>query len=122
MRVLIVDDQEVNRLLARTHLERAGVQAEEAEDGQAALARLAAGRFDAMLLDISMPGLSGLDVCRAVRADPALAGLRVVAYTAHAFPQTAGEIMAAGFDALLVKPVRREALLRALGVEPPAAG
>ena len=76
MRVLIVDDQEINRILPRTHLERIGVLAVEADDGHAALARLAAEPFDVVLLDISMPGLSGIDVCLRVRADPALRGLR----------------------------------------------
>ena len=117
MKVLIVDDQEINRVLPRTHLERLGVSVVEADDGHAALARLAAEPFDVVLLDISMPGLSGIDVCRRVRADPALRGL--IAYTAHAFQQTTDEIMAAGFDDLLLKPIRRDSLLRALGLSAP---
>ncbi|MFM1991892.1 MAG: hypothetical protein RJA99_4849 [Pseudomonadota bacterium] len=122
MRVLIVDDQEVNRILPRTHLERLGIHADEAEDGYAALQKLAQGDFDVVLLDISMPGMSGLEVCRQVRADPALRGLKLIAYTAHAFPQTTDEIMSSGFDDLLVKPIRRDTLLKALGlaVAPPA--
>ena len=120
MNVLIVDDQEINRILPRTHLQRLGVGVAEAEDGMAALARLATDRYDTVLLDISMPGLSGLDVCRRIRADPALSGLRLIAYTAHAFEATTDEIMAAGFDALLLKPIRRDALLQALGLSPPA--
>ncbi len=120
MKVLIVDDQEVNRILPRTHLDRLGVPNAEAEDGPSALARIAQERFDAVLLDISMPGLSGLDVCRAVRADPAQAGVKLIAYTAHAFQTTTEEIMAAGFDGILVKPIRRDTLLQALGLEPPA--
>lgn len=118
MNVLIVDDQEINRILPRTHLQRRGVGTAEAEDGTAALQRLEAERFDAVLLDISMPGLSGLEVCRRIRSDPALAGLRLIAYTAHAFESTTEEIMSAGFDDLLVKPIRRETLLRALGLSP----
>ena len=120
MRVLIVDDQEVNRMLPRMHLERLGHAVDEAEDGHAGLARLAEAPYDVVLLDISMPGLSGLDVCRAVRADPALRERRLIAYTAHAFPQTTDEIMAAGFDGLLLKPIRRDTLLQALGLTIPA--
>ncbi|MEI7444388.1 MAG: response regulator [Burkholderiales bacterium] len=124
MKVLIVDDQEINRILPKTHLERLGIPVEEADDGPAALLKLAHGGFDVVLLDISMPGLSGLDVCRQVRADPALKGLKLIAYTAHAFPQATDEIMSAGFDDLLVKPIRRDVLLKALGlpvpVPPPA--
>jgi CheY-like chemotaxis protein len=120
MKVLIVDDQEINRILPRTHLQRLGVGVAEAEDGATALARLATDAFDTVLLDISVPGLSGLEVCRRIRADPALSRLRLVAYTAHAFESTTDEIMAAGFDALLVKPIRRDTLLQALGLSPPA--
>lgn len=120
MKVLIVDDQEVNRILPKTHLERLGVPTAEAEDGHVALLKLAAEPFDVVLLDISMPGISGLEVCRAVRADPGLRAVRLIAYTAHAFQQTTDEIMAAGFDALLLKPIRRDTLLKALGLEPPA--
>jgi CheY-like chemotaxis protein len=119
MKVLIVDDQEINRILPRTHLERLGIPVVEADDGPTALARLAAEPFDVVLLDISMPGLSGIDVCLQVRADPSLRGLRLIAYTAHAFQQTTDEIMAAGFDDLLVKPIRRDSLLRALGLSTP---
>ncbi len=117
MRVLIVDDQEINRIVPRTHLERLGVSAAEAEDGRTALDLLAAGGFDTVLLDLGMPGLSGLDVCRRVRADPALRGVRLIAYTAPGPAQPADEIMAAGFDGLLAKPVRRDALIRALGLD-----
>lgn len=119
MKILIVDDNEVNRILPRALLERAGVSVAEASDGAIALERLAAEPFDAVLLDISMPGLSGLDVCRRIRADPQRRTLRVIAYTAHAFQSAADEIMAAGFDGLLIKPIQREALLQAFAI--PAA-
>lgn len=117
MKVLIVDDNEVNRILPRALLERLGASAAEAPDGETALERLAAEDFDAVLLDISMPGLSGLDVCRRIRADPRTRALRVVAYTAHAFQASTEEIMAAGFDGLLVKPIRREPLMQAFGLD-----
>lgn len=116
MRILIVDDNEVNRILPRALLERLGVSAGEAPDGATALERLAAEPFDAVLLDISMPGLSGLDVCRRIRADPRLRALKLVAYTAHAYRTSTDEIMAAGFDGLLVKPIRRESLMQAFGL------
>jgi CheY-like chemotaxis protein len=119
MKVLIVDDNEVNRILPRALLERLGVGVAEAPDGEAALARLAAEAFDAVLLDISMPGLSGIEVCRRLRAEPATRTLRVVAYTAHAGEASASEIMAAGFDDLLVKPIRRDTLMKAFGIAVP---
>ena len=122
MQVLIVDDQEINRIVLRTHLERLGVSASQAEDGRTALDMIAAGGFDAVLLDLGMPGLSGLDVCRRVRADRALSGVRLIAYTAPGPAQPPDEIMAAGFDGLLAKPVRRDALIRALGLDGAAPG
>ena len=117
MRILIVDDNEVNRILPRALLERLGAAVAEAPDGEAALALLAGDEdFDAVLLDISMPGLSGLDVCRRLRADARTHTLRVVAYTAHAGEASANEIRAAGFDDLVVKPIRRDTLMRAFGI------
>ena len=120
MRVLIVDDQEINRIVPRTHLERSGVPTAEAQDGPTALELLAAGGFDAVLLDVGMPGMSGLEVCRRVRADPALRGLLLIAYTAHDPADDADGILSAGFDSLLPKPIRRDVLMRALGLSPDA--
>jgi CheY-like chemotaxis protein len=65
-----------------------------------------------------MPGLSGLDVCRRLRADARTAALRLVAYTAHEGDASASEIMAAGFDGMLLKPIRRDTLMQAFGIAP----
>jgi two-component system cell cycle response regulator DivK len=118
-RILVVDDHPVNRKLATMLLGGAGYPIEEAASGEEALARLATGGFDAVLLDVSMPGLSGSEVCARIRADPELRPLRVVAYTAHAFEDECNKILAAGFDALVTKPVSRNRLLAA--VDPQAA-
>jgi len=67
-----------------------------------------------------MPGISGLDVCRRVQADPRPVGTKMIAYTAHTFQITTEDIMSAGFDDLLVKPIRRDTLLRSLGLAAPA--
>lgn len=114
MKILVVDDQKINRTLPCILLRQAGCDVEEVESGEAALAALRAGPMDAVLLDISMPGLSGTEVCRRVRGDPALAGLFVVAYTAHALPEERVEILAAGFDEVLIKPINRQRLLEAM--------
>ena len=66
-RVLLVEDNEINRTVARMMLETWGVELDEAEDGAIALARLAEASYDLMLTDIQMPGLSGLDVTRHLR-------------------------------------------------------
>lgn len=113
-RVLVVDDHPVNRLLVSVMLREAGCAVAEVEGGQQALDRLAAEPFDIVLLDISMPGLSGDEVCRRLRAEPRFAGLRIIAYTAHAMNGERDQIMAAGFDGLLTKPITRAALHAAL--------
>lgn len=114
MKVLIVDDQKINRTLPSVLLKQAGCEVYEADSGEAALAVLQCGRVDALLLDISMPGVSGMEVCAMLRKDPAWAQLLIVAYTAHALPSERSEILAAGFDELLVKPINRQGLLNAL--------
>lgn len=110
MKILIVDDQPINRMLPMTILRKMGIEVHEAEDGEQAIAAIGGSEFDLVLLDISMPGMSGLEVCRRLRQAPETAGLRIVAYTAHAFPAEREEILSAGFDDLLIKPIQREAL------------
>lgn len=112
--VLVVDDNATNRKLASALLKKRGWLVEEAANGLAALAALATDAFDAVLLDISMPGMDGEEVCRRIRADSRLTRLRVVAYTAHAMPHEKQEIMSAGFDDILIKPVSMAALQAAL--------
>jgi two-component system, chemotaxis family, chemotaxis protein CheY len=113
-RVLIVDDHPINRRLPEVILRDAGWLTDEAENGEQALAKLAAGSFEVVLLDISMPGMSGEEVCRRIRADERLKHLRVIAYTAHAIEESRPSLMQAGFDWLLIKPISRQSLLEAL--------
>lgn len=114
MRVLIVDDQKINRTLPSVLLKQAGCEVFEADSGDAALAQLREHPVDALLLDISMPGVSGMEVCAQLRKTPAWAQLLIVAYTAHALPSERNAILAAGFDELLIKPINRQSLLNAL--------
>lgn len=113
-KVLVVDDNAVNRKLAVALLKRRGMHVEEAESGAAALELLKVSHFDVVLLDISMPVMDGKEVCQIIRSTPAWAGLQVVAYTAHAMASERQSIMAAGFDDLLVKPISGQDLLRVL--------
>lgn len=114
MNVLVVDDQKVNRTLPCVLLRQVGCEVVEADSGEAALVAMQGVSMDAILLDISMPGISGTEVCRRLRSDPAFAGLFIVAYTAHALPEQRVEILAAGFDDVLIKPINRQRLLEAL--------
>lgn len=110
-RILVVDDNPVNRKLAAAMLRKGGWEVEDAENGATALEKLTRDHFQAVLLDISMPGIGGEEVCRQIRANEALRTLRVVAYTAHALESEKQTIMGAGFDDIVIKPVTMEALL-----------
>ena len=116
MKVLLVDDTDFNRTLPRVLLERHGCQVVECASGPEALQAAASGDFDCVLLDVMMPGMSGIEVCQRLRADPANADLRIIAYTAHALPAETREIMAAGFNDLLVKPIDIRNLLSMLEI------
>jgi len=116
MKILLVDDTEFNRTLPRVLLERYGCTVVECTNGAEALHLAGSDAFDCILLDVMMPGLSGLEVCQRLRRDPALNGTRIIAYTAHALPAETEEIMAAGFDDILIKPIDIYILLKKLGV------
>jgi signal transduction histidine kinase/CheY-like chemotaxis protein len=113
--VLVVEDNEVNQLVAVGMLEVLGYTSEVAGDGAAAAARAAGGRFDAVLMDLQMPRLDGFAATRLIRQAEA-PGVRVpiIALTASA---TAGEkerCLAAGMTGFLSKPVEVDALARVL--------
>ena len=103
--VLIIDDNAVNRRMAQVVFQKLGWEVETVDSGERALLHLAAHRTDLVLLDISMPGMNGLDVCQHIRTNPQLRGLRVIAYTAHAFLEEQQRFLAGGFDDVLVKPI-----------------
>lgn len=107
---LVVDDHPTNRLLASALLRKLGWTVIEAESGNAALTLAAEHAFSLVMLDISMPGLSGEDTCTQLRAAEAGRPLHILAYTAHAFPEDRERLLAAGFDDVLVKPISRQRL------------
>lgn len=111
---LVVDDNSTNRKLAAIMLKKCGWLVDEAACGSEALAMLAAGRYDFVLLDISMPGMGGEEVCRLIRADAALSGMHVVAYTAHALESEKLRIMSAGFNDIVLKPMLLDDLVAKL--------
>jgi CheY-like chemotaxis protein len=108
--VLIIDDDAVNRRLAQVMFQKLGWGVETVDSGEGALRHLAAHRYDLVLLDISMPGMNGLDVCQRIRADRGLMGLRVIAYTAHVLLEEQQRFLAGGFDDVLLKPISFQAL------------
>ena len=82
----------------------AGMDVTLAGNGREALARLREARFDLVLMDIQMPGMDGLQATRMIRADASLAGLPVIAMTAHAFAGDRDKSKAAGMNDHVTKP------------------
>ena len=117
MHILIVDDTPANRLLPSALLKKEGFKVSEAPNGETALEYLSREIPDCVLLDISMPGLSGEEVCERIRRDERFDGMRIIAYTAHALPEERKRIMAAGFNDLLTKPITKASLRTALQLD-----
>lgn len=108
-RILVVDDIATNRLVAATYLRGMQVRVDEVESGNAALQSISAHRPDLVLLDLHMPGLSGIETLAAIRALPG-PHLPVVAMTADASAADRALYMSAGLDGYLTKPLTMEAL------------
>ena len=117
-RILVVDDNAINRRLAMAFVKRLGFATEEVEDGASALAKLASSPFDVVFLDISMPGMSGEEVLARLRADPRFSGLHIIAYTAHAMEIDRQRYLAGGFDAVITKPITIGGLHAVVGHAP----
>jgi CheY-like chemotaxis protein len=112
--VLVVDDVEGNRILARAYLERIGWQVEEAAGGLEAIEFLKRKIPQAMLIDILMPDVSGDQLASFVRSRRELSNVRLIGYTADCVADDVKRFMAAGFDEVLIKPVLMAAMSKAL--------
>lgn len=104
-RILVADDAVIDRTALVRHLERLGYVAEEASDGAQALSRASTEAFDLLLLDLSMPGLDGLEVLRQVKSDPPLADVPVVVVSSDDTAELAAACIEAGAEDVLVKPI-----------------
>ena len=116
LRVLVVEDVEMNRLLAVTLLKQAGHRVAAVEDGAQAVKAVAqaAGSepFDAILMDINMPVMDGLEATRAIRAMPGPESrVAIVALTANTFPDDIARCYEAGMDCHVPKPIDRAQML-----------
>jgi CheY-like chemotaxis protein len=124
VRVLVADDEDDIRLLVCLAVRKAGCTVVAAvADGRQALRSARAEHPALVVLDVSMPGASGLEVCEALRADPATAGCRVLLLSAGASPDDVARGLAAGADAYLPKPFTVAGLVdqvRRLTAGPPA--
>ncbi len=114
LRVLLVEDNKFNQQLANALLMRAGVEVGIADDGIEALQALQRERFDAVLMDMQMPRMDGLEATRLIRENPALANLPIIAMTANAMMGDRETCLAAGMNDYLSKPIQYEALYASL--------
>ncbi len=111
LRILVVDDNILNLTVASTLLANEGVMVCTAESGVEALQLVSSQQFDLVLMDLEMPGMSGIDVTRKIRhSQSAIATLPIIAITAHAFPEMRKEVFEAGMNDLLAKPYKPEDL------------
>jgi len=120
MRVLLVEDNPTNQLVARCILSRAGVRIDIVCDGAEAVDAARAAPYDAILMDVRMPGMDGLEATRAIRAGERVGEhCRIIGITAADGPECERECLAAGMDIHLGKPFGREVLLQALAAPLP---
>jgi len=113
-RVLLVEDNDINQMVAREILEDAGLLVEVADNGELALEMVQHATFDLVFMDMQMPVMDGVTATREIRKIAALAGLPVVAMTANAMEQDRQLCLAAGMNDSLTKPVDPKALWTAL--------
>jgi len=109
-RVLVVDDQDSNRMLLRDLLESQGHEVSEAVDGTEALHRIAETAPDVVLLDVGMPGMDGFEVCRRIKADPSTASIPVLLVTALSQRDQRLLGIGAGANDYITKPIDKSDL------------
>jgi PAS domain S-box-containing protein len=111
-RLLLVEDVEVNREIARATLERLGYEVDTVCDGAEAVAFVQTGNYDAVLMDIQMPVMDGITATRRIRALPgSKAGIPIIAMTANVLPAQVEAFRSAGMDGHIGKPFQREELV-----------
>ncbi len=112
LKILLVEDNDTNRMLARLTLEQMGCRVDEAIDGAQSVEKAANGRYDFILMDISMPVMDGIEAAQQIRA--AGSNTPIIALTAHMGEEFAAECEAAGMNGRLTKPVDPKLLRQCL--------
>ena len=112
MKILLVEDNEMNRDMLSRRLERKGYEVVIAVNGQEGVDLVSSTRPDLILMDLSLPIIDGWEATRRIKADPATASIPVIALTAHAMAEDRAKAMAAGCDDFDIKPVDLPRLLK----------
>ena len=112
--ILIVEDNEKNRKLARDVLQFKGYRTIEAETGEAGVALATEQKPDLILMDYHLPGIDGIEAFRRIRAAAATAHIPIMAVTASAMPEEAKRMKDAGFDDFQTKPINVKEFMQAV--------
>jgi len=110
-KVLLIEDNDLNRDMLTRRLQRRGYDIVSATDGEQGVALASSERPDLILMDISLPGLNGWDATRRIRENSATAGIPIIALTAHAMSGDREKTIEAGCDEYETKPVELNTLL-----------
>ena len=114
MRILVVEDNQDNRDMLVRRLERRGYEVCTAENGKEGIESAHAFAPDVILMDLSLPVMSGLEATRALRAQAATREIKIIALTAHAMAGARRDCMQAGVNAFATKPIEFDDLIATL--------
>ncbi len=114
LRVLVAEDNSINRQVIQENLRRAGLQASVAVNGKEVVAAIEKNRYDAVLMDLQMPEMNGLEAARVIRSDPRHHSLPIIALTAHAVAGDRERCLAAGMNDYITKPIEPDQLFTVL--------
>ena len=110
-KILLVEDNEMNRDMLSRRLQRRGYEVLTAVDGESGLAMTTTEAPALVLMDMSLPGIDGWEATRQLKADPATRGIPIIALTAHAMAGDREKALAAGCDDFDIKPIDLDRLL-----------
>lgn len=120
-RILLVEDNELNRDMLSRRLTRKGFEVEMAVDGRAGVEMGRAGKYDLILMDMSLPEVDGWEATRQLRAAPETAAVPIIALTAHAMAGDRDKALEAGCNDYDTKPIELDRLLEKMAALLPAA-
>jgi len=120
-KILLVEDNEMNRDMLSRRLLRKGFQVEMAVDGRAGVEMGRSGKYDLILMDMSLPEVDGWEATRQLRAAPETATVPIIALTAHAMAGDRDKALAAGCNDYDTKPIELDRLLGKMAALLPAA-